>query len=350
MMKNEPLVTVVIPIYNTERYLERCVESVLNQTYRSLEILLVDDGSPDGCPRMCDAFAERDARVRVIHKQNEGLGMARNTGIDHATGDYICFFDSDDYVEPDTVAACVAAAVAHRADMVVFGHTDVTPDGTPVRMRIPHPPKPLFVGAEITAELLPASLYTNQNPAKDWELALSSCNKLFSMAVIRRSGWRFVSEREIIAEDYYSLTELHGHLDRVYILDRAFYHYTVNTASLSRSFRSDRFERIKGFSAAMITLADGMGLRASLEQPIRALAFGFTVSAMKQIVAAAVPLKQRYEALKQIVCDDTLRQWVCTADRAGVGMQKKLLYTAVKHQWARLCFLLVYLKNRGGAQ
>ena len=86
------LVTVVVPIYNVEKYLERCLSSIVNQTYTDLEILLIDDGSTDGCPGICDRFAAQDSRVRVIHKQNAGLGMARNTGIDHATGDYICFF------------------------------------------------------------------------------------------------------------------------------------------------------------------------------------------------------------------------------------------------------------------
>ena len=89
----EPLVSVVIPIYNVEKYLDRCVSSVVNQTYRNLEIILVDDGSPDNCPAMCDAWAERDSRIRVIHKKNNGQGMARNSGMDIATGKYIFFFD-----------------------------------------------------------------------------------------------------------------------------------------------------------------------------------------------------------------------------------------------------------------
>jgi glycosyltransferase involved in cell wall biosynthesis len=230
------LVTVVVPVYNVEKYLERCLSSIVNQTYTNLEILLVDDGSTDSCPAICDRFAEQDSRVRVIHKENAGLGMARNTGLDHATGDYICFFDSDDYVETDTIAACVAAAEANEADMVIFGYDDVMAEGTVCGTYAPSTPQSLFVGEEVTRRLLPASMYG------DWHTMLSACTKLYSMAVIRRSGWRFVSEREIIAEDYYSLTTLHGYLHRVYVLDRVFYHYTVNSASLSSSFRADRFE------------------------------------------------------------------------------------------------------------
>ena len=97
------LISVVIPVYNVEKYLKRCVESVVNQTYKNLEIILVDDGSPDECPQICDKLSKEDERIKVIHKSNQGLGMARNTGIENATGKYICFFDSDDYVELTTI-------------------------------------------------------------------------------------------------------------------------------------------------------------------------------------------------------------------------------------------------------
>ena len=96
-------VTVVIPIYNVEKYLNRCIESVIGQTYENLEIILVDDESPDNCPQICEDWKNRDNRIKVVHKKNAGLGYARNTGIDCATGEYICFVDSDDFVAADMV-------------------------------------------------------------------------------------------------------------------------------------------------------------------------------------------------------------------------------------------------------
>ena len=96
----KPLISVVIPIYGVEKYLKRAVDSVLHQTYTNLDIILVDDGSKDGCPAICDAYAAREARVRVIHKENGGLSDARNAGIAVAGGDYIAFLDSDDYYAP----------------------------------------------------------------------------------------------------------------------------------------------------------------------------------------------------------------------------------------------------------
>ena len=99
MTKNKALISIIIPVYKVEEYLDECVKSIINQTYKNLEIILVDDGSPDRCPQMCDEWAKKDSRIRVIHKQNGGLSSARNAGLDIATGEYIGFVDSDDYID-----------------------------------------------------------------------------------------------------------------------------------------------------------------------------------------------------------------------------------------------------------
>ena len=95
------LISIIVPVYKVEKYLNRCIDSIINQTYKNLEIILVDDGSPDNCGEICDEYAEKDNRVKVIHKKNGGVSSARNTGIDSATGEYIMFVDSDDYIEKD---------------------------------------------------------------------------------------------------------------------------------------------------------------------------------------------------------------------------------------------------------
>lgn len=100
-MKNCGKISVIVPVYKVEPYLDQCVSSIVNQTYPNLEIILVDDGSPDNCPAMCDAWAEKDQRIRVIHQQNQGGGAARNAGLGIATGEYIAFVDSDDYLAMD---------------------------------------------------------------------------------------------------------------------------------------------------------------------------------------------------------------------------------------------------------
>lgn len=97
----QPLISVIVPIYNVEKYLNKCIESIVNQTYKNLEILLVDDGSSDNCPKICDDWAKKDERIKVIHKENGGVSSARNAGLDAAAGEYIGFVDSDDYIDSD---------------------------------------------------------------------------------------------------------------------------------------------------------------------------------------------------------------------------------------------------------
>ncbi len=103
-----PLISVIVPVYNVEKYLNQCVESIVNQTYRNLEIILVDDGSPDNCPQMCDDWAKKDAHIRVIHKENGGVSSARNAGLDVCKGEYIAFVDSDDWLESDMYETMVS--------------------------------------------------------------------------------------------------------------------------------------------------------------------------------------------------------------------------------------------------
>lgn len=106
-MNSQPKISVLVPVYKTEGLLDRCVESIVGQTYKNLEIILVDDGSPDNCPAMCDEWAEKDSRIRVIHKENGGVSSARNAALDIATGDYIGFVDSDDWIEPEMYSSLI---------------------------------------------------------------------------------------------------------------------------------------------------------------------------------------------------------------------------------------------------
>ena len=140
-MENLPLITVIVPVYRVEKYLDRCLTSITGQTYENLEILLVDDGSPDGSGAICDRWAERDSRIRVIHKENAGAGAARNTALDEARGSLIGFVDSDDYLHPDFYNY-LSGLMTEEVDIseCVIGETDrddlPMTDGTGANVRI----------------------------------------------------------------------------------------------------------------------------------------------------------------------------------------------------------------------
>lgn len=118
----DKLLSIIVPVYKAEKHLDRCVESILSQTYGNIELVLVDDGSPDACPAMCDSWAKRDWRVRVIHKKNNGASSARNAGLDMASGEYIGFVDADDFVEPDMYETLMKNALENNADRSGCGY------------------------------------------------------------------------------------------------------------------------------------------------------------------------------------------------------------------------------------
>lgn len=132
-MMEEPLISVIVPIYKVETYLDRCVASITEQTYRNLEIILVDDGSPDGCPAICDAWAEKDSRIKVVHKKNGGLSDARNAGMAVATGELMGFIDSDDWTSPDMFQLLYENMREHDSDISACGVEMVWEDGMPCR-------------------------------------------------------------------------------------------------------------------------------------------------------------------------------------------------------------------------
>ena len=125
----EPLISVIVPIYNVERYLEKCINSILHQTYRNLEVILVDDGSPDNCGKICDRYSDKDPRIKVIHKQNGGLSDARNKGIDVAEGEYLAFVDSDDAIMPEMIDKLYQRIVIDQSDMAFCGYKQVDQKG-----------------------------------------------------------------------------------------------------------------------------------------------------------------------------------------------------------------------------
>ncbi len=124
------MISVIVPVYKVEKYLRRCVDSILNQSYTDFELLLIDDGSPDGCPKICDEYARKDSRVRVFHKPNGGLSDARNYGLDRMQGDYVTFIDSDDYVGPDYLRILKELTEKYEVPVAAVAHLCVFSDET----------------------------------------------------------------------------------------------------------------------------------------------------------------------------------------------------------------------------
>lgn len=161
-MKGNELVSIIVPVYNVERYLDRCLKSLVNQTYLNIEIILVNDGSPDMCPKICEEWAQRDHRIKVIHKKNGGLSDARNKGVDVAKGIYICFVDSDDYVAQTYVETLYKLIRDNNTDMSAVSFKKVyTIDQDPDRKIKREDAIIVFEGEEAIRQLFSDNTYAN---------------------------------------------------------------------------------------------------------------------------------------------------------------------------------------------
>jgi glycosyltransferase involved in cell wall biosynthesis len=169
-----PLISIIIPVYKVEAYLHKCVNSVLDQDFKDIEVLLVDDGSPDNCPAICDEFTKKDARVKVIHKKNGGLSDARNEGMKSATGEYIMFLDSDDYWDgKDCLFNLIQSMQVSNADIILYGAKDVFVESNTVRVaRGNYDIAAIRKGKDAAIQSL---FVTHHFPGSAWILTIKRC-------------------------------------------------------------------------------------------------------------------------------------------------------------------------------
>ena len=344
-MGSEELITIVIPIYNMEKYLDRCLQSVINQTYTELDIVLVDDGSFDDSPAKCDEWAKKDSRVRVFHKINEGLGMARNTGIENARGRYICFFDSDDYVKPDTIEKAYKSIKKYKTDIVMFGMYLVDPSGKIIGTNIPHSEKEVYYGIEVMDFILPNMLGADPKTGRELGFNMSSSGRMFSMELIERCEWRFVSERKYISEDFYSLLQLHKYIKSISIIHEPFYYYCYNENSLSHIFDPQRFKKLCFCYKEMIKLCEKNKYSNEVKKNIYSQFLGSVISTMKMIVSSDLTVKEQKKEIKAITTDVFLKETLSQLDIKKETFSKRVLITIIKKEWSRIAFVIVKVKK-----
>lgn len=334
-------VTIVVPVYNTEKYLDECIKSIVNQTYENIEVILIDDGSKDNSPKICDKWAQKDSRIQVIHKMNEGAGIARNTGISNASGEYICFFDSDDYIEPYTIEKSLNALLENNADIVLFGFCDITANGKTKRVHIPNPQKYIYEGKEVVNELVPDLIADKRSNKNSRNLILSPWSSLTSMKPIKKSNWHYVSERDIISEDVYSLMELYNSINKVVILPQAFYYYRENENSLTHTYLDGRFQKIKNFYLSSISLCNKLRYNDESVKRLDYVFINLTIAALKSIIKS-----NKDKALfSMIITDPILIKIANNIDISEESNSKKIFLLLIKKKKYNLVYYMFIIKN-----
>ena len=244
---SEIKVSIIVPVYNAEKKLEKCVSSLREQTLSEIEIILVDDGSEDNSPKMCDLIASSDSRVKVIHKQNEGAGKARNSGIEIAEGKYIGFVDSDDYVDKTMFEVLVDAMEKYTSDLVLSGviHTGGCVFKKEDEVRNVHyfNEDTIFIDMDGRKSLMLGIIGSLPYEKEDSRYGMSVWKNLFKREIIEKNNLCFMSEREVMSEDSLFMIDYIACIDKAVGINDALYYYERNDESISKSYKKDRFEK-----------------------------------------------------------------------------------------------------------
>lgn len=323
-----PKVSVIIPCYGVEKYLDRCMESVMNQTLHDIEIILIDDGSPDRVPEMCDEYARRDPRIKVIHKANAGLGYARNSGLDIATGEYVAFVDSDDYIDlrmyevlytQAKVSDCDAVYCGYKIDL---GNTMHWSNSTEIDSDI------VLTGKDVTNFMLDM-IASSPDISKERKYYMSVWRAIYNRNIIEDNSISFLSERDIASEDLPFQIDFLLKAKKIVLVAPNLYYYCDNGASLSATFKASKFEGLKRLYSVIVKKSgniDGAPTRCAR------LFVGYVRSQIFHLLKSSYNNKLAH--IKEICISDI---WDDVQDKYSIGM--------VNNQYQKLIYKLI-LKKR----
>lgn len=247
----QPKVSVIIPCYGVEKYLDRCMETIVNQTLEDIEIILVDDVSPDNVPQMCDEWALKDSRIKVIHKiKNEGLGFARNTGLEIATGEYVAFVDSDDFVSLDMYELLYKKATVQNFDVVYCNCIEYT-DDTKQHNKIDVTTETAFIGRDEVDNLLLDMVGPLPEYPKSNKYRASVWHSIYKRSVFVEHKIKFVTERELISEDLVFDIDYLPFCSKVLWIPDVLYYHCYNGESLSHTVVDAKYYKMKDFLIAI---------------------------------------------------------------------------------------------------
>lgn len=297
----DSLVSIIVPVYRVEQYLDKCVDSIINQTYDNIEVILVNDGSPDRCPQMCEEWAKRDSRIHVINKNNGGLGSARNAGLQVANGDYIWFVDSDDYVEADALEYAVAAAEADQSDIVFFGTQDDAYANGQYRPIVANPMVDFHAATNEEFRAHFAELTEAY-----W--AIPAWNKLYRHAFLTEQHAVFREDINV-AEDQQFNIALYPHVRRATAIPRRLYHYVHRGGSLSASRYNSRTltSRVAVYRTVCSVLTDWSPESLNFYRDELIMQVSVVIDSLYMDINTLTKQKRNHE-LEQILADDNIRE------------------------------------------
>lgn len=258
-------ISVILPVYKVERYIEQCMESVLNQTYKNLEIILVDDGSPDNCGQICDHYAQIDKRVKVIHKQNGGAPAARNDALAICTGDWIAYVDPDDWTEKNLFEEVMKAAERDNSDIIIFN--TYLNSGNRQKIMQAFPEEFVTEDRNFIYKLQLSAINKNFNPyIQKWSQGFP-WDKIFKASMLKEHNVLWPTNLRANDDVVYNLHAFQ-YAKRITYLNKTLYHYRVNQESIGHRFMADRIQVDKDIYDEMFRVRDLYNLGSDYEMAV----------------------------------------------------------------------------------
>ena len=339
------LISIVVPVYNVEQYLSRCVDSIISQSYSNIEIILVDDGSPDNSGAICDNYAKQDGRIKVIHKANGGLGKARNTGIEKARGDYITFIDSDDWIGKNHISDLYYGLKNADADICFGGCTRAFSNGRQIVDRNNYRNN-VYKKSDILDKILLPMVGASVKDHEDVQFQSSVCMSLYSLELIKENGVQFVSEKDFVAEDVFFNITLLSLAKAVCCIPIVSYYYFVNVESISQKYDKNRLNRTVSYYTLMmrqlaVILDDPLiyedRVKRSFLVKIRVL--------IKQIVASTMSHSDKYKCVTDVVNNPQVREAVSQYPISLCVPDVKVVLTLIKKKKIQTLIMLMTCKQ-----
>lgn len=333
-----PTISIIVPIYNVDQYLHKCIDSILNQSFQQFELLLINDGSTDQSGEICDEYSLIDDRIRVIHKENGGVSSARNIGIDMADGEYIAFVDPDDTIDPNMYEVLLNSAASFCADMTVCPIKTINEiTGSESVSQVWKEVDCVLDRHVIHEKILPSILQQ-----KVYSL-VSSVNKLYRKTLFDQSGVRF-DERKHHSEDALLNFTLITKIESLVFVNEPLYNYFIRPRdSLTQKIREDFYEYILDNKQFMIQICKTNGLNAYEKTVINHFT-NVAINYIQVIVNSDLPNKRKLEIVSTIVNDDQFHQDIGKYHAPSLFL--KLLKYMCLLKSEKLLFLMTYSKGR----
>ena len=344
-----PGISIIVPVYKAEKYLQRCLKSILAQTFVNFELILIDDESPDSCPKICDEAEEREARIRVIHKKSQGPGFARNSGLKIARGEYIYFVDSDDYLAETAVETLYQAAKNGDMDLCFAGFFLVT-NGVETA-QIPKYAGKVFVQPQIVTMILTDMLGTAPEEATDCTVRMAVWQGIYRRSWLNEHKFQFASNKRFLSEDILFHMDCLPLAKRMcYLPDCLYYHTSDNILSWTHAYQSDHLERYGEQYLEELKKTKNLNNSAEMRRRIQRTYLGNVRICLQRLVSAANGMRWHdvKKTLRDLVQDPILQSVLKEYPYWRTPWQQRILSFFLRYKKGKIAFWLtwVYLKAR----